>query len=396
MDNASSQRNHTHLYVNDLPIPQPESEILPGDYLESIPAYSLKSLQLAAPAPPLTSQLDPLRRLLSRTHQLESLHYRERGQGTAFWFKHGERLPAVKDLLLQSYQWTHSAEEVKEHWQLSNLTSLQLIDVSVFRFLISVRLEDLAEVKRLVFEDNIAHLDEDHREQATELMGELIHNHIKGLKSLKLTCSMPVLRLDSILQHSGTLEDLKLRDHTGFEEDGNVCPSIEPEELAVLSKRLQFVTTLELDMDTALCDPVTFLQAVSGFAKLQDLTLHVQTVLTAYENTQLDEDQDYDAAISTLKLISHRREQLGLPLLRRLTVNVGGWRPVMIRRISAAWKEKNESGIFAERCFTFKREALCEEFTVMEEQCSEPPASCKSTPDLPEAIGMWNCFNELL
>lgn len=389
------KKNHTRLYVNDLPIRLPQSEDLPDDYLASIPTDALTSLQLAAPAPPLISQLDLLRKLLSRTARLESFHYRERGQGTAFRFEHGERLPAVNDLLLQSYQWTHSADEVKEHWQLSNLTSLQLIDVSVFRFLSSVRFEDLAKINRLVFEDDIARLDEDYREQATELMGELIHNHIKGLKSLEITCSMPVLRLESILQHSETIKHLKLRDHTGFEEDGNVCPSIHPERLALLSRSLNFVTILELDMDTALCDPVAFLNAVSGFTKLQDLTLHVQTVLTAYEDLRLDQDRDYDAAISTLKLISQRREQMGHPLLRKLTVNVGGWKPIMIRRISAAWKEKNENGIYAERCFTFKREALCEEFMVTEELCSAPRASCKNTPDLHEAIGMWNCYNEL-
>lgn len=396
MDDATLQRDHSRLYVHGLPIRQSQSEALPENYLESIPTDSLKSLKLAAPALPLTSSLDPLRQLLLRTPKLESFHYRERGQGATFQFKRGEKLPAVKDLLLQSYQWTHSATAVEQHWQLSNLTSLQLIDVSLLRFLNSVRFEDLAGVTRLVFEDNIAHMDEDNREQAAELMGELIHSHITSLKSLELTCSMPSLRMESILQHSKTIEHLKLRDHTGFEEDGNFCPSIHPESLAILSTSLSSVTSLELDMDTTLCDPVAFLHAVSGFPKLQDLTLHVQTVLTSYEETPLDQDRDYGAAISTLKLISQRREQLRSSLLRKLTVNVGGWRPVMIRRISAAWKKKNEDGIFAERCFTFERKALCEEFTMTEETCSEPPTSCKNVPDLPEAIGIWSCCNETI
>lgn len=363
------------LFVEDLPL----REQIGGDnrYLESIPVDILASLKITTPAHPPASRVSALKELLLRSPRLEEFHYKDRGQGTQFLFGQGERMPALRYLVLTSYDWDHDKEDFLQHWDFSRLTSLHLTCVPSFNFLQSVPFSSLANLRHFTMQDHSAHLP-DRTYEATREMCTLVRSHIKALESLSLTCHVKGLLLDTILRHRATLEVLSLRDHTGFSDAARRCPTLQPASLSAIGRSATRIRTLELDMDVMQCDPRFFLRALSEFPQLTDLTLHVQTLIDsstveiADEDEDEDQDQeqeerwrhklpwgdwDRDAAVRVFTaLVSNReRNQPHLTPWQRITINVGGWRPVMIRRLGAAWRQLNDRGIFAERCFVLRR-----------------------------------------
>jgi hypothetical protein len=371
-DVLSSQQarfSKTELHVEGLPL-RDFGGISPEPYTQAIPCDLLVSLKLASPAPPLTTRLDSLKQLLLHSTRLTTFHYEDRGQGTNFKFAQGERLPAFADLVLKSYDWNHSAEETGAHWDFSNLRSLELESVPIFNFLTSIDFNDLADLRRLHCEDYSAHLP-DQRQEATGGLYLLVRHRIHALQTLSITCHTTLFPLDAILKHGRSLEVLRFRDHVGFGEDDRRCPTLWAEDLAQLAAGLSHVHTLELDMDTALCDPSQFLKTACCFRSLHTLTLHVQTVLHPLEVVHRGTDRDADAAMRTFAFLVRWKEQLNPDVpWRRIILNIGGWRPVMVRRLSAAWRRQNENGVFAERCFVLDRD-VNDQMTVREQRCVE-------------------------
>jgi hypothetical protein len=349
LDSEQIQSNGVKLHVEGLPLRDFEGDI-PDAYLRAVPARCLSSLQLAMPIPPLTTKLHSLKRLLLQATNLTTFHYRDRGQGTNFQFYPAERMPAFSDLVLESYDWNHSQEDVKAHWDFSNLRSLRLISVPVFNFLRSVPLSALSDIHTLQVDDYSAHLP-DRRQDATRGLYTLVKDNIKALENLELTCHMELFPLDAIAQHADSLRSLRLRDHVGFGDEHRRCPTLSAIDLARLASRL-----VELDMDLERCDPSQFLPALSAFRNVQTLTLHVQTVLSPFDPIVSDDDEDYEATMKIFRFLAELREHTNPDLpWKRITVNVGGWRRVMVRRVSTTWRERNEKGIFAERCFVLER-----------------------------------------
>ncbi|KAF5512910.1 hypothetical protein CGCA056_v012407 [Colletotrichum aenigma] len=372
--------NGTKLFVEDLPLREFEGQ-LRDTYVRAIPTDLLVSLKLASPAPPLTTRLNSLKQLLLLSRRLQTFHYEDRGQGTNFKFANGERMPPLKDLVLKSYDWNHSKEETRACWDFANLESLDLISVPVFNFLSSVDFTDLTGLRRLHCEDYSAHL-VDKRQEATGGMYLLVANHIRALQTLSITCHVQLFPLDGILRHGNSLQELRFRDHVGFGEEDRRCPTLWAEDIATLAQGLPYVHTLELDMDVALCDPPQFLRALCSFRSLQTLTLHVQTVLHPLEVVHPGMDRDYDAAVRTFQFLLSGREHTNPELpWKQITINVGGWRKVMVRRFSAAWRRQNENGVYAERCFVLERN----EYGQMNyrEEMSVEGRSSTPTPDPP-------------
>ncbi|KAL2758365.1 hypothetical protein ACRALDRAFT_2098461 [Sodiomyces alcalophilus JCM 7366] len=358
------------LHVENLPLC--EFDIQQQDtYVRTIPADLLVTLKMASPAPPLITNLHSLKRLLLLSRRLETFHYEGRGQGTSFKFRPGERLPPFKHLVLRSYDWDHAKDETAAHWDFSNLRSLDLDLVPIFKFLSSVDPADLANLRRLHCEDYSAHLRVDNRQQATRGLHLLVKYHIRALHTLSITCHVRSFPIDAILVHSSSLRVLRFRDHVGFRDEYYRCPTLSPPDVATLGRHLPYVHTLELDMDTALCEPVSFLRAVCTFRSLRHLTLHVQTVVNPLDDIDPDADPDHSAVLQMLIFLRRCKEQAAeewvhgpaqarkglLPVApwSRITITVGGWRHVMARRFSTAWREQNEKGIYAERCFVAER-----------------------------------------
>lgn len=369
LDLGQMHSSRTKLYVENLPLREFGGQ-LANDYLRAIPPSLLVSLKLASSAPHLTTKLISLKKLLLRSSRLETFHYEDRGQGTSFEFGGVERLPAFADLVLQSYNWDHSTEVVRRHWDFSRIRSLELVSVPIFNFFSSVFFPDFSDLRTLRVDDFSAHLP-DRRLDATRGLYSLVKSHIRALEELDISCHTKRFALDAVLQHRETLRVLRLRDHVGFGEEDRRCPTLGAADLAYLGRQLPHVHTLELDMDARMCDTPAFLRAISRFRSLHTLTLHVQTLIRSFEAVRLDTDQDYDAAMQTFRFLTQLRDQTNAELpWASITINVGGWRRVMVRRLSAAWKELNAKNIFAERCFVLERSPRAR-YSVREEMSAE-------------------------
>lgn len=427
--NAEQTYYHgTKLYVEELPLRDFEGEMR-NTYLRAIPMELLVSLKMAHPAPPLVTRLHSLKNLLLSARHLETLHFEDRGQGTQFTFEPHERLPAFRELSLRSYDWRHTPDEVARHWDFSRIAALELTSVPVFNFLSSVPLHLLAGLHTLHCDDFSAHLP-DLRHEATRALHLLVGGHCRALVSLAATVHVAQFPVDALVRHARTLRALRLRDHAGFGEEDRRCPALPPSDVALLAARLRRLRTLELDMDggspadRALWER-PFLRAVCAFPALHTLTLHVQTVVRPFEdsNNYINSDhsyyghhdnhtaaarmlergsrghhhhmdgsggagsaarvdRDYEAALRTLRALVAGKT--GAPW-RSITINVGGWKRVMVRRLSEGWRRQNERGVFAERCFVLERSAATGEMAVREEFPVE--ASRASTPEVEDSHG---------
>ncbi|CAF3432964.1 hypothetical protein FGSG_08925 [Fusarium graminearum PH-1] len=364
--------NSTQLHIENLPLRREYENNLLETFIRSIPAELLTSLKLANSTPVLSTRLNSLKQLVVQARQLATLCYEDRGQGTCFNFSPGEKLSPINNLLLRSYDWQHTAEDVAEHWDFSGIQSLELISVPIFNFLKSVCLQDFSELHTLHAEDYSAHLS-DKREDATVALNVLIKDHIKALEVLNITCHTQLFQLDAIAAHRNSLRVLRFRDHVGFSEDDQRCPTLPPSGLAGLGQQLKFVHTLELDLDTRLCDPFTFLRAVCAFPAVHTLTLHVQTMIQPLDEVAPGIDRDYEAAMKTFQLLVQEKQRLGVCTpWKHIAVNVGGWKRVMIRRLGGIWRRRNNMGIYAERCFVLERDTQSGKIAVHEEVCAEP------------------------
>ncbi|OTB12851.1 hypothetical protein K445DRAFT_65664 [Daldinia sp. EC12] len=340
--------NRTKIYVEDLPLEDPYSGPY-NTYAQDIPANNLVSLNMQSPT--LTKTIESLKQFLVRAQGTQNLNYNGRGQGTSFSFKENERLPPFIGILLRSYDWNHSAEEVRRHWNFSKIRHLTLIDVPLYRFLTSVPFAELRDLETFHCEDFTTHTP-DRREEATEILYKLIQN-IKALHTINITCHTNFFRIDSLLRHAGSLQVLSFRDYVGFDDETKQYPTMRIADLVQLSTTLVNLNSLELGMDASACDPNLFLQALCNFPRLTKLTLHTHTLWQAWEAADDGGDRDYKAAVQTLATLTDNKR--GSPW-QDIVLNVGGWKPVMVRRLDQAWQEKNKQGIYAERCFEIKRD----------------------------------------
>ncbi|KAK2612636.1 hypothetical protein QQS21_001408 [Conoideocrella luteorostrata] len=357
----------TKVSIENLPLGGSQND-LHESLLDPVLTKHLVSLQLAKPTPPLTTKVDTLKRLLIQCPSLETLQYEDMGRGTQFAFGAGECLPPVSNLVLKSYDWAHSADEVEQHWDLSRIRSLSLVSVPIINFLCSISPHDLSQLTYLQAHDSLTQ-GLDRQEDATRGLYLLVRNYIRALEVLDITCHTRLFPIDSVMQHGDSLRELHFRDHVGFRRDDDRCPTLCPRDVAVLAENLPFLHTLELDMDASLCCPPEFLQAVSSFPMLQTLILHVQTVVHPNEADDLGRDRDYEAAIQTFSFLVRQREKTNPDMpWKCMTINVGGWRKVMLRRMSSEWRRKNACGVFAERCFVLKRDKTGQ-YNIQEEMC---------------------------
>ncbi|VUC21910.1 unnamed protein product [Clonostachys rosea] len=345
-----AQKTRLYLPLCDYEAPMEDA------YQRAIPSSILVSLKLVHPSTPLVTNLKPLKNLLLESSRLETLHYEDRGQGTQFVFQGpDERMPALVDLSLTSYDWQHSAEDVKQHWDFSRLRTLRLISVPSFNFLNAISFQDLRNLRELRVDDWSSHMP-DRRLEATQMLSQLIGNHIYALETLEITCHVKHFDLQSLQNHAKSLRRLKLRDHVGFRDEDRTCPTLQASDVCTIAHILPFLDSLEIDLDVANCPSEPFLEAVSQFGQLQVLTLHVQTVVCPVEYNPEGVDLDAKEAMRIfLKLTRSRAERDPTRPWKQITINVGGWQPVMVRRLGPAWRMLNEQGITAERHFVSTR-----------------------------------------
>jgi hypothetical protein len=389
------QSSPIDLHVEGLPLRHFEGQAR-DTYTRAIPAHSLVSLRMAYPTPPLTTRLSCLKNLLLQSHRLQSFYYRDRGQGTYFTFASNERFPAFRKLTLRSYDWNHDAAAVRRHWDFSQLRSLELTSVPLFNFLSSVPPAMLSGLRVLRVEDFSAHLP-DRRREASRKLHALVKNHINELRLLQASCHLSEFPIDALLAHASTLANLRLNDFSGFADDDlQRCPTIPVEDVQRLAEHCKRLHTLELDLDTRHTDVKRFRKAICAFSALDTLVLHVPTAVNVPANELMDDALTIYNPLNLMSATSTRPDHTATAesqrdanaiaaraifqeLLREkddwhsITVNLGGWRPVMIRRMGDAWQQLNSMGVYAEQCFVWRRgdngrEMVMEELSSVEAQ----------------------------
>ncbi|OTB07343.1 hypothetical protein M426DRAFT_20051 [Hypoxylon sp. CI-4A] len=355
--------NRTEIHVENLPLIG-NNDPFHAIYVSLvIPTSNIVSLKMASPIRPLTTHLGLLKQLLLASRQIRTFHYEDRGQGTQLSFDGNERLPAFEELSLRSYDWNHDSHEVHKHWDFSRLKSLTLIDVPMFQFLNSVPRSELRQLQVLQCEDYSTHLP-NRRQEATKDLHMLVLS-IHALDRIRIVCHTDLFPISGLIHHAASLRVLSFSDYTGFGDERRRCPTMRPEDLAVLARALVKLQALELDMDVALCDPGLFLDALCDFPRLDTLDLHTQTMIKPFDATVYSGlDRDLAAAMKTFSaLVAGKKGNAW----KKITINVGGWKPVMVRRISQLWRDRNRYGVFAERCFVLEKNGDTGELTVREE-----------------------------
>ncbi|KAI0548454.1 F-box domain-containing protein [Xylaria curta] len=342
------QTNKVKLHIENLPLQDFRSERY-NPYLRAIPAGNLTSLIMATPTLPLTARVASLKGLLLDSPRLETFRYNDRGQGTQFEFGGNERLPAFKELSLRSYDWKHSSTTVRQHWDFSEIRYLEMVDVPLGPFLSSVRFEDFQHLHTLHLDDFSAHLV--NRRPDTTRAQYLLIKQIRALVDLRITCHIYSFPIDGILQHAKSLKSLRFRDYTGFADEHRPCPTVKIEDIYIMSHELVNLHTLELDMDERCCEPRHFLHTLCSFRQLNTLTLHIQTALDPLKDIDMTIDPDRERTMYILKLLVQGKQAV---LWHSVTINVGGWKPIMMRRMSAPWRELHSHGLYAERCFVME------------------------------------------
>ncbi|KAJ9155659.1 F-box domain-containing protein [Pleurostoma richardsiae] len=362
------------LYVEGLPLRDVRSSPC---FPDEIPAGVLVSLKMREPLAIEPNLLPMIQELLLKAERLENFHYEDRGRGRQFTFGPDDRLPPFRELKLRCYGWHHDRNQVLAHWDFSRIRSLELLSVPIYNFLSSVSFATLADLHTFCVEDAYAYVPDEQQRTGTRGLYNLVKHHIRALTTLQITgCHTQLFPIDAILVHGNTLETLRFRDAIGFEDDWRHCPTLPVDDVLTLADHLPFLHTLELDMDITSYEASMFLKALCTFRRLHTLTLHVQTLLWPIRelgNAPASEDPDRDAAMAIFQFLLESKDTW-----RRLTLKVGGWRRIGVRRLSAAWRQMNAQGRYAERCFVMERAGEDGRMEVREEEMITEPEGVRN------------------
>lgn len=99
---------------------------------------------------------------------------------------------------------------------------------------------------------------------------------------------------------------------------------------------------------------MSFLNILSGFRNLDDLTIHIQSKLTVDTVDDTVEDVDRQSAMDIKNALIPIK--CGVPF-SRLCINVGGWRDggPPPRRCGLNWDRRRSQGLNPERLFIIER-----------------------------------------
>lgn len=154
---------------------------------------------------------------------LETLHLVSSHARATFpnrMIRYNKRLPAIKELFLDGYDWLHSPEVAVKFWDWSRVTRLELARVSIIRFLRTVEPENLLQLQHFVTD---GHCPSKCSGEASGLMRRLV-GEIHALEKLDLTYQFPAIKhFPQIAKHSHTLRSLRLRDYEGLFGPKFIC-----------------------------------------------------------------------------------------------------------------------------------------------------------------------------
>ncbi|KAH7628415.1 hypothetical protein B0T09DRAFT_161149 [Sordaria sp. MPI-SDFR-AT-0083] len=362
---------NARLYFDNFTLTNPIDETRKTRGISSRPdiSKSLVSLKMGpAHVPHSESALQILKKLLLRTPQLETFHYIDcrapRVPGRQFSFEENQRFPPFKNLMLKNYDWKHDAEEVKRHWDFSRIRSLELLMIPVYKFLESVPFSDLAQLQHLHAEDYSEAIDHENPKRATKKLYALVNGPIKSLQTLKLTCFIDLFHIDALLVHAKSLTGLVFRDHNVSNNLRQHRPVLSAEKLAILSRSLSSLESLEIDIDHR-AFPEACLLALCQFPRLHTLVLHTQTVIQPESNHRPGQDPDLTRAFDCFTMLVKQRPGPAPAKWQRVVINVGEWRE---RDVIPGAGRRRRVGL--RETYTYYRACVSQRYFVLEESMS--------------------------
>lgn len=193
----------------------PTSSYLPGDYSES-PNPNLATCTIVACNSP---ELLRIRKLLFDRPRLQKLHLVDRKieqyNPDDVTIKIHEdqnvtRLPALKELIIDGYHWTHRLRKDTNLWNWSDLTHLELKNVNVTNFLYKVQPHCLSGLKVFIEKYACDSMQHCHGKKTIGLYNLMMHT--TALEELEIRCDTHMSDITSIIaRNSSHLRTLRLR-----------------------------------------------------------------------------------------------------------------------------------------------------------------------------------------
>ena len=121
-----------------------------------------------------------------------------------------KRLPALKVLTIDGYNWDHSPWESCNLWDWSNITYLELKNVQVINFLRRTQPQYFSGLKSFIERCTSNHTESKHRDKSTLLLR--LVKHTTALEELEIKCdTQNTAIVSAIAQYCSRLRTLSLR-----------------------------------------------------------------------------------------------------------------------------------------------------------------------------------------
>ena len=157
-----------------------------------------------------------------------------------------KRLPALKELVINSYNWDHSPWETANLWDWSNITYLELRNVQVINFLSRIQPQDFSGLKSFIEQCTSNYDKLSHREKSKLLCNFLQHTPV--LEELDITCdtqSTPIA--STITQRCPRLRTLSLRSFSIFRKSWWKALSVD--DLSTIGSSCPQLMEIKLDLE---------------------------------------------------------------------------------------------------------------------------------------------------
>ena len=157
-----------------------------------------------------------------------------------------KRLPALKVLIIDGYNWDHSPWESTNLWDWSNITYLKLTDVQAINFLSRIQPQYFSGLKSFIEETNLNFEKESHHRSKSAMLLRLVQL-TTALEDLKITCdtqNTPIV--STIAQYCLRLRTLSLRSCSSTQKSWWRAMSVD--QLSTLSASCPQLMDLDLDL----------------------------------------------------------------------------------------------------------------------------------------------------
>ena len=220
---------------------------------------------------PTSLNLDLVKKYIVGKSQLQTLHIisNKFSRNATFWdtnIQQDERIPAIKHLVLENYNWWHYPPYGVHFWSWTNVTHLGLKGICINNFLHAVPARYLVQLQDMLLEDRCPRL----HHEATEGMHNLL-NQIRSLEnlSIKYKLAHPIA---AIVGHGPSLRYLHIFDYE--RPSSPQWNRLSMAKLRAIRDTSLCIMELSLDIDFSSRCLVTML---AGFRNLRRLTITTRT-----------------------------------------------------------------------------------------------------------------------